>query len=70
MPAKQNTTKAAKPVAGTASQAPVSVSSEHRRHMISEAAYFRALERGFEGENAEDDWYAAEAEIRKVLREM
>jgi hypothetical protein len=38
--------------------------------MISEAAYFRALERGFEGGNPEEDWYAAEADIRRVFRAM
>ena len=31
-----------------------------------EAAYFRALARGFEGGDPDDDWYAAEAEIKQA----
>jgi hypothetical protein len=34
--------------------------------MIPEAAYFRAMARGFEGGNADDDWYWAEAEIAQI----
>ena len=33
---------------------------------VAQAAYFRALARGFEGGNADDDWYAAEAEIEQT----
>lgn len=36
---------------------------EARRHMISEAAYFRAAQRGFEPGSELDDWLAAEAEV-------
>lgn len=44
------------------------VSSEENRHlMIAQAAYFRAMARGFEGGHEEEDWYAAEAEIDQVL---
>ena len=38
-------------------------SQENHCQMVAQAAYFRALARGFEGGNADDDWYAAEAEI-------
>lgn len=36
---------------------------EQREHMIAEAAYYRALNRGFDGGDPNDDWYAAEREI-------
>lgn len=35
-------------------------------HLVAEAAYYRALARGFEGGNADKDWYAAEAEIKEA----
>ena len=36
------------------------------RLMVAEAAYYRALARGFEGGHADEDWYAAEAEIEQA----
>jgi hypothetical protein len=45
-----------------------SVSDQDRQRMIAEAAYFRALERGFgNGGNPLDDWLVAEREINQVL---
>lgn len=44
-----------------------SVSAEERQHMIAEAAYFRAQQRGFRGGDPMDDWLAAEREINEVL---
>ena len=38
-----------------------------RTQMVSVAAYFIAEKRGFVGGCAEDDWYAAEAEIDRRL---
>ena len=70
MPAKKKTVTEAKPADTAASPASEAIGSEDRHLMISEAAYFRALERGFEGGNPEEDWYAAEADIRRVLRAM
>jgi hypothetical protein len=35
--------------------------------MIAEAAYYLAQKRGVTGENALDDWLAAEQEIRQVI---
>lgn len=35
--------------------------------MIAEAAYFRALARGFQGGDPIDDWLAAEAEVNRLL---
>jgi hypothetical protein len=34
-----------------------------RFHMIAEAAYYRAAQRGFQGGNPEQDWLEAEREI-------
>lgn len=36
---------------------------ELRGHMIAEAAYYRALNRGFDGGDPNEDWFAAEREI-------
>lgn len=44
------------------------ISSEQRQQMIAEAAYFRAMQRGFNGGNSLDDWLAAEQEINRLLR--
>lgn len=38
-----------------------------RHQLIAEAAYYRALKRGFEGGNAMEDWLAAEAEVDRQL---
>jgi Protein of unknown function (DUF2934) len=38
-------------------------SPEQRRRLIEEAAYYRALERGFEGGDPVEDWLSAELEI-------
>jgi hypothetical protein len=35
--------------------------------MIAEAAYYRAQKRGFTGENALEDWLAAEQQVRQVI---
>jgi len=43
------------------------ISPEERQRMIGEAAYFRALERGFTGGDSLDDWLVAEREIGRAL---
>jgi hypothetical protein len=43
------------------------ISSEERQRMIAEAAYFRAMQRGFNGGNPVDDWLVAEREINRQL---
>jgi hypothetical protein len=70
MPAKKKTVTEVKPAAAAESPATEVIGSAHRHVMISEAAYFRALERGFEGGSPEQDWYAAEEDIRRVFRKM
>lgn len=46
---------------------PVAMTPEERRRVISELAYYRAEERGFEGGDALDDWLIAEAEVDRML---
>jgi hypothetical protein len=43
------------------------ISSDERQQMIAEAAYFRAMQRGFNGGSSLDDWLAAEREINRLL---
>lgn len=43
------------------------VSPEERQRMIAETAYFRALQRGFSGGDAVEDWLAAEREVDERL---
>jgi len=43
------------------------VTGEERLRRIAEAAYFRALNRGFQSGDTVDDWLAAEREIDALL---
>jgi ribosomal protein S27AE len=43
------------------------VAPEEHRHMIEEAAYYRAQQRGFRGGDPVEDWLAAEREINRML---
>ena len=43
------------------------VSSDQRRAMIAEAAYFRAEQRGFEGGDPISDWLLSEQEVDQIL---
>jgi hypothetical protein len=60
------------PAAITAMPAPLALSApesqresaaERHHRMVAEAAYFRALNRGFNGGDPQEDWYVAEREI-------
>lgn len=62
--AKAKTRAAAQAAAGMQTRA---VSAEERQRMIAEAAYYRALARGFVGGDPLEDWLAAEAEIDRAL---
>lgn len=44
-------------------KSPSKISREERLHMIEQAAYFRAEQRGFSGGDEMQDWLDAEAEI-------
>jgi len=65
----------AKPVKKTAAKTAaannivVSVSPEHRYHMIATAAYFLAERRGFAGGYEMHDWISAEAEVDAKLKQ-
>jgi hypothetical protein len=50
-----------------ASARPLAISSEERRRMIAEAAYYRALRRSLGEGNPDRDWIEAEAEIDALL---
>jgi hypothetical protein len=43
------------------------ISAEERERMIAEAAYFRAMQRGFSSGDPLDDWLGAEREISRLL---
>ncbi|MHB8622522.1 MAG: DUF2934 domain-containing protein [Sulfuricaulis sp.] len=43
------------------------ISSDERQRLIAEAAYFRAMQRGFNGGDPIDDWLSAEREINRRL---
>jgi Zinc-ribbon containing domain/Protein of unknown function (DUF2934) len=43
------------------------VSAQERQRLIAEAAYYRAVNRGFDGGDPVDDWLAAEREINRLL---
>lgn len=43
------------------------LSEDERRRMVAEAAYYRALQRGFTAGGEVDDWLAAEREITQRL---
>lgn len=46
---------------------PAAPTAEQRRHMIEEAAYYRALQRQLEGGDPVADWLEAEREINERL---
>lgn len=43
------------------------ITAEERHRMIAEAAYYRALQRGFSAGSSEDDWLQAEHEVNQAL---
>jgi hypothetical protein len=60
--------KASAPRAKKATSA--GINEESRLHMIREAAYYRALHRGFGGGAEAEDWCAAEREIDVMLGKL
>ncbi len=67
---KARTTKAtARKRTATKKKSPArGVNEAQRLRMIREAAYFRAMKRGFQGGSPEQDWLEAEAEIEQQLK--
>ncbi len=47
-----------------------SINEEMRLRMVREAAYYRALNRGFNGGAEQEDWFAAEHEIDVMLGKL
>lgn len=47
--------------------APTVITSEERHRLIAEAAYLLAEKRGFQGGNAQQDWYEAAAQIDRMI---
>ena len=43
------------------------ITPEERMHMISEAAYYKAQQRGFDPQGCEKDWVEAEALVDDML---
>jgi hypothetical protein len=50
-------------------EAMTAISSEERRALIAQAAYFRAERRGFQPGHEAEDWSAAEQEVDRTLRQ-
>lgn len=66
--AEAKPTKAPAVKKASAKKKEISVSPEHRYHMIATAAYYRAEHRGFAGGYEMQDWISAEAEIDAHLK--
>ena len=54
-------------VPGKDHRRPVSLSTEQRREMIAESAYFRAERRDFQDGDPVTDWLLSEAEVDQLL---
>ena len=52
---------------GSSESRALAIFKRPRRVLIAEAAYYRALRRGFAGSDPLEDWLAAEAEIDTLL---
>ena len=72
--AKAKTTASQRDKVSTTKQSPkheqaasTVITSQQRKQMINEAAYYIAQSRGFIGGNPMDDWLKAEAEVDKQL---
>lgn len=65
---KRTSARAAKPAARAGVKKSAGpISTEQRRQLIAEAAYFRALSRGFAGGDQVADWLDAEREVDQSL---
>lgn len=68
----QTAKRTAKKKTGTSKTKPAvvrkkTVSKEERHRMVSEAAYFKSLERPPDYQDSERDWYEAESEVNAIL---
>jgi hypothetical protein len=68
MPRERSESARARGAIGAAdAKSAFAVSAEQRERMICEAAYYRALQRGFRGGDPVEDWLTAEREIDRAL---
>ena len=65
---RRGSTSKAPPWPTGPASSPLPVSPEQRRHMIRDAAYFRAERRGFSHGDPVQDWVEAELEVDRLLR--
>jgi DUF2934 family protein len=63
----KNAASRSKAAQNTPANARTALSEHERRRMVAEAAYYRALRRGFAAGGEVDDWLAAEQEIEQRL---
>lgn len=66
-PGKAAAPRSKKSATKPATAGPAGTSEEMRQRMIREAAYYRALNRGFNGNAEMEDWLIAEHEIDAML---
>ena len=66
-PAKAPRTRTTKAQPSFGANARAEVSAEELRKLVSEAAYYRAKQRGFTPGHEEEDWIQAEAEILRRI---
>jgi DUF2934 family protein len=66
--ADESSTKPARSRNSRAQGQEATVSEDELRAMIEREAYLRAERRGFEPGHEEEDWLAAEAQVRSTLR--
>ena len=65
--AKKSVVRQAAGIQQNVAKSAAEVNAAERHRMIAEAAYYRALRRGFHGGSDLEDWLEAEAEIDKLL---
>ena len=65
--AKRAVSSKAKQQSAVSISPPVPIAAEERHRRIAEAAYYRALHRGFHGGADLEDWLESEAEIDRLI---
>jgi hypothetical protein len=65
--AVKNAASRTKAAESASTGARATLSENERRRMVAEAAYYRALQRGFAAGGEVDDWLAAEQEVEQRL---
>jgi len=63
---KKSVSRAAERRGGVENTPDAGITAEERHRRIAEAAYYRALRRGFHGGSDLEDWLESEAEIDKL----